>query len=585
MKSINYKEALQSLEDTLTKVYEPYGLDTTDISRGQISKARDKIDLSLDDKQTLKEHFRDIVHSLDATGDQSKTSLFYGGGDLEGKMGDQVKHLQDDFRNITATDVGKFMSMEHGHSTLTSKDFYTSVFGTDLTNVQVRQSMLNFKNEQWTPASANYAKATQGDALFAVGENANMADIMYGVEYKNIEALEEVKEINGVNFDETYRARPDEIKLNQLKVDTHARKLIDKENFLSVDSETIKNTFTKDNPLTQELGDFQKALFEKTQIAKAENISYDEMFSKNMMEQDEIVSNFYDKADDVTKSTLNNIEEYKNIAKVGKYGIVGAVALSMLPEQAEASTIPTFHLNAHLAKDEFDTLSSTEQIGAEIGVGFNAINAIQAGEEFKAGANKSATTLLDTNAYKQGLEQATDAWRPSATKDVVKLGAMDSAKVAGKSFLKKLPLIGLGAGVVFGIGRAIDGDWKGAGMEVASGAFSLVPGWGTAASVGMDAALLEKDTALLSHGVEKLLDKESEEEPMQSEEGYVENINIDDFQEEYGISEDNHVTIQQEESFDHTAYATQLMDNMFQERGWDKGDNYDNSMDTGMALE
>jgi hypothetical protein len=27
------------------------------------------------------------------------------------------------------------------------------------------------------------------------------------------------------------------------------------------------------------------------------------------------------------------------------------------------------------------------------------------------------------------------------------------------------------------------------------------------------------------------------------------------------------------------------MDNMFQERGWDKGDNYDNSMDTGMALE
>jgi len=203
--------------------------------------------------------------------------------------------------------------------------------------------------------------------------------------------------------------------------------------------------------------------------------------------------------------------------------IVGATLASMVfTEKAEASSIPTLHLSANLHKDTFDDLSTNEKLGAELGAGFNALNAVQAGEEFRTGASKSASTLLDTNAYKQGLEQATDAWKPSMTKEVVTLGAMDTAKVAGQSFLKKLPLIGLGAGLVFGVSRAMDGDWKGAGMEVASGAMSLVPGWGTAGSVAMDMALLEKDTHLVSHGVDKLLHKEEEQEtPVQSEDNHT----------------------------------------------------------------
>jgi len=257
--------------------------------------------------------------------------------------------------------------------------------------------------------------------------------------------------------------------------------------------------------------------------------------------------------------------------------IVSATLASMVfTEEADASSIPTFHLSTDTTK--FDTLTTNEKLGAEIGAGFNAINAIQATEEFKSGANKSATTLLDTNAYKQGLEQATDAWRPSATKEVVKLGAMDSAKVAGKSFLKKLPLVGLGAGVVFGIGRAIDGDWKGAGMEVASGAFSLVPGWGTAASVGMDAALLEKDTALLSHGAEKLLGKENQETLTQSEDNHTtiepnQNLNLSSDVEKDGfeynedgmliLTGDNVVSMDdiayiEEESYDSLAKAQEI---------------------------
>ena len=72
MANINYEQALQLLEDKLTEVYQHYGLESKNKSRGQVSQARDKIDLSLEEKQTLKEHFRDIVHSLDATGARAR---------------------------------------------------------------------------------------------------------------------------------------------------------------------------------------------------------------------------------------------------------------------------------------------------------------------------------------------------------------------------------------------------------------------------------------------------------------------------------------------------------------------------------
>lgn len=67
------------------------------------------------------------------------------------------------------------------------------------------------------------------------------------------------------------------------------------------------------------------------------------------------------------------------------------------------------------------------------------------------------------------------------------------AKAAGKSLVKKIPIIGALAGIGFGISRAMAGDWTGAGLEVASGLAGTVPGPGTAASLGLDAALIARD--------------------------------------------------------------------------------------------
>lgn len=77
------------------------------------------------------------------------------------------------------------------------------------------------------------------------------------------------------------------------------------------------------------------------------------------------------------------------------------------------------------------------------------------------------------------------------------------AKGLGKSLLKKLPGIGLLAGIGFAASRLMDGDIVGAGMEAASGALSVVPGIGTAASVGVDAALAARDSGVFDSDIEK----------------------------------------------------------------------------------
>jgi len=63
----------------------------------------------------------------------------------------------------------------------------------------------------------------------------------------------------------------------------------------------------------------------------------------------------------------------------------------------------------------------------------------------------------------------------------------------GKSLLKKIPGVSLVAGGLFAAQRAMAGDWKGAGLELASGAAGTIPGFGTAASTAIDAGLMARD--------------------------------------------------------------------------------------------
>lgn len=76
-----------------------------------------------------------------------------------------------------------------------------------------------------------------------------------------------------------------------------------------------------------------------------------------------------------------------------------------------------------------------------------------------------------------------------------KTGAKIAGVTAIKVGAKKIPILGAVFGTVFAAGRALKGDWTGAGLEFCSGAASCAPGVGTAASLTIDGALLARDLA------------------------------------------------------------------------------------------
>lgn len=102
---------------------------------------------------------------------------------------------------------------------------------------------------------------------------------------------------------------------------------------------------------------------------------------------------------------------------------------------------------------------------------------------------KTVSGAAAQSAVKAGSATATKMVGKTAAKTVGKT----AAKTVGKTLLKKIPVIGALAGLGFAISRAMEGDWAGAGLEAASGLASTIPGIGTAASLGLDAAIAARD--------------------------------------------------------------------------------------------
>jgi len=107
------------------------------------------------------------------------------------------------------------------------------------------------------------------------------------------------------------------------------------------------------------------------------------------------------------------------------------------------------------------------------------------GTKLVKGAKKASMALLKKGSKKIATKLGTKA--------VAKVGA----KALGKGLLKKIPFVGLGAGLLFAGQRLMAGDFKGAALEAMSGAASMIPGAGTAISIGLDATLAAKDMGVL----------------------------------------------------------------------------------------
>ena len=113
------------------------------------------------------------------------------------------------------------------------------------------------------------------------------------------------------------------------------------------------------------------------------------------------------------------------------------------------------------------------------------------------GASGLARKIGRRGAGRAGVRAAAALGGRGAAKFMTKGTAKAFGKAGLKSGLKKIPLLGLGVGAFFAAQRAMKGDMIGAGLELASGAASIVPGAGTAASLGVDGVLAARDAGVV----------------------------------------------------------------------------------------
>ena len=109
------------------------------------------------------------------------------------------------------------------------------------------------------------------------------------------------------------------------------------------------------------------------------------------------------------------------------------------------------------------------------------------------GLMRGASKLLGGGIMAGGASKLLGGASKTGSKQVAKQAAKLGGKAVGKSLLKKIPIVGALAGIAFAIDRASKGDWLGAAGEVASGLASIIPGGGTAVSLGIDAGLAARD--------------------------------------------------------------------------------------------
>jgi hypothetical protein len=132
------------------------------------------------------------------------------------------------------------------------------------------------------------------------------------------------------------------------------------------------------------------------------------------------------------------------------------------------------------------------------------------------GAESTAAKKVSSTAAKKVSSTAARGAGKAVAKGTGKAVAKGAGKAILKSGLKKIPILGAVAGLGFGAQRALAGDWLGAAGEVASGAAGSIPGLGTLASTGIDAALAARDISKEVNQPEATSDEIQEAVPTQT---------------------------------------------------------------------
>lgn len=193
----------------------------------------------------------------------------------------------------------------------------------------------------------------------------------------------------------------------------------------------------------------------------------------------------------------------------GLLGLVGSFLLSkFLPLGKMLSML--LHSGSKLGK----VFSGLKFLGSGLGKVFKSIGTPITKVLEKIGLKAASKAVVGTGvkiAAEEGIKGAGKIALKVGGEEALKVGGKEALKIGGKGLLKsaakKLPFLGLGAGALFAAQRAFGGDFKGAGLELASGATSLMPGAGTVAGLGIDAYLAKRDYDKATKGPEKISEK------------------------------------------------------------------------------
>jgi murein DD-endopeptidase MepM/ murein hydrolase activator NlpD len=246
-----------------------------------------------------------------------------------------------------------------------------------------------------------------------------------------------------------------------------------------------------------------------TNLGVERDLPGDDMFVKRMgpvdSDQGEVVQAI-DRLTFVTMSLVQATKEQTNSQK--QIAAAQQQQADQLARNAKASAEENFlekgaDFSGNIAYEKSLMAAGTGMIGRRgggggpgMGIGGKVMARRMLGAATRRGASRTGTRL--------GAALGGKMLGGMGKKMGAKLGGKAIGKVAGgaiaKSLGKKIPLVGLGLGAIFAAQRAMQGDFIGAGLELASGAASTVPGIGTAGSVGIDAALAARDMTMMADG-------------------------------------------------------------------------------------
>ena len=504
-----------------------------DLDERTTSLARN-LNLSKQEAKNLDDEFKTLSFSLGKGSFSAKELEQYTVGFAQsmgavGKLAPELTEeiaLQQKFLGLSADESAKFAKF----TLATGQD--AKKLGNDIRGRVVLSNALNKTAIDYKAITKDVANASASVKISTAGTGKNLAQA--AIEAKKLGlSLGQVDKIADslLNFESSIAAEMEAELLTGQELNLEdARRLA-----LNNDLAGLSQELTKQNITQEKFGEMNR--IQQEAIAKSLGMSREEM-SEMLLEQKALSAFGASNAKDLDTAVKKEYEQVKLLEKQGKFAEAEVVrqriinklgsdekinqldnkSIAEMQALAAQKTVEAFTALAPLLEVVNKVFGFINNHATAVAVTLGAIAGLSIFRQFQgllkvfkglAGASKSIAKFLGIGA--KSSEKVLTATMKTTGKTVsgaaaesaVKAGSATAAKTAakagtktlGKSLLKKIPIIGALAGIGFGLSRLADGDLLGAAGEVASGLAGTIPGAGTAASVGIDAALIARDVS------------------------------------------------------------------------------------------